>query len=482
MRHRNTWRALLAVVTIAILASCANTPDVTRTYYLPQAELTANVTQSLACDNNFKSLIRVTTVTFQPPKYTRNRGVTGTFAYKALSGVFRDSNVGLTTTSDGRLSGVNASGTGAGTVMLQSLINVGSSIAGVVAHTADGKPGNNDAAPSPPPPALLPGTTLITSICGNIQKLNDASAVVHPVSTKADAATPGSEASAPRANTPVVTLTYSTTIVFNANGTTVPAVAKSSEGTPDAVTNKCSKVKDAQDMASAAAKQSSLSTWRVPVSGASSPVDRELDIDANNAFLLDALTANDAADDCSKAWNALAIREFITPVLDVDVQGKSDQAVAQVAQPASGWGSGFLPLKVSQMYNATVTVERNNAIGLDDKGQPEQTKPYMLAQTTLDVPTDSKDDTLTVPIPEAYLFGQTMFALAIADSGMITQLQYGSTSGASDVTNAVSSIATKLTPKTAEQKAEAVQGQADLIYQNERLAICEANPASCSSK
>jgi len=39
-----------------------------------------------------------------------------------------------------------------------------------------------------------------------------------------------------------------------------------------------------------------------------------------------------------------------------------------------------------------------------------------------------------------------------------------------------------LTPKTAEQKAEAVQGQADLIYQNERLAICEANPASCSSK
>jgi len=55
----------------------------------------------------------------------------------------------------------------------------------------------------------------------------------------------------------------------------------------------------------------------------------------------------------------------------------------------------------------------------------------MLAQTTLDVPTDSKDDTLTIPIPEAYLFGQTTFALAIADSGTIVQLQYGSTSGAS---------------------------------------------------
>jgi hypothetical protein len=88
-------------------------------------------------------------------------------------------------------------------------------------------------------------------------------------------------------------------------------------------------------------------------------------------------------------------------------------------------------------------------------------------------------ETYQVPIPSPTAFGKTAFGIGLSDYGSITTLHYGDTNGAPDATDAMGQIAKALQPKTAEDKANAIKGQADLIAQQQRLIGCEVSPSTC---
>jgi hypothetical protein len=69
--------------------------------------------------------------------------------------------------------------------------------------------------------------------------------------------------------------------------------------------------------------------------------------------------------------------------------------------------------------------------------------------------------------------------VSLSDYGSITSVHYGSNSAAPDVSGTVGAIATALQPQTPEDRAKEIQGQADLIAQQQRLITCELTPAQC---
>lgn len=89
-----------------------------------------------------------------------------------------------------------------------------------------------------------------------------------------------------------------------------------------------------------------------------------------------------------------------------------------------------------------------------------------------------------LPIQKAPLFGENSMKLTLDDNGNIIGLKYGSDSGAGSLVSALNTSyeTLKSEPKattTVAQQAESVKAQADLIYQNERLAQCELKPSLC---
>ena len=84
-----------------------------------------------------------------------------------------------------------------------------------------------------------------------------------------------------------------------------------------------------------------------------------------------------------------------------------------------------------------------------------------------------------VPIPRAAFFGKQSFGVALAESGQVTKISYGKTSGVSAALDAVSALGGLGVGSTTAEKAAAVEAEADLIAQQQRLARCEANPDEC---
>jgi len=77
--------------------------------------------------------------------------------------------------------------------------------------------------------------------------------------------------------------------------------------------------------------------------------------------------------------------------------------------------------------------------------------------------------------PSPAAFGKTAFGVGLSDYGSITSLHYGATNGAPDAAGAIA----KAQPKTAEDKANDIKGQADLIAQQQRLITCRVSPQTC---
>jgi hypothetical protein len=96
--------------------------------------------------------------------------------------------------------------------------------------------------------------------------------------------------------------------------------------------------------------------------------------------------------------------------------------------------------------------------------------------------TRAEADFFYLPIPQAQLFGNQTFALSLSPAGSITKLQYAS-SGAAQASGAAASLAgfvgeLAAKPTPAEEAAK-IKAEADLIYQQQRLALCIATPAAC---
>lgn len=96
------------------------------------------------------------------------------------------------------------------------------------------------------------------------------------------------------------------------------------------------------------------------------------------------------------------------------------------------------------------------------------------------VPVLSARHTYSIPIPQAALFGQQKFELAIDDSGMVTKIAYDKTNGATDAIGLGQAIVDELKPDSAKDRAAALNAEADLIKAQQRLIKCKLDPTTCS--
>jgi hypothetical protein len=87
--------------------------------------------------------------------------------------------------------------------------------------------------------------------------------------------------------------------------------------------------------------------------------------------------------------------------------------------------------------------------------------------------------TYDLPLPKTTAFGKNLLELSLSDAGAITSIHYGKENGLASSMNAASSIVTELKPKSASEQAAQLQARADVIAQQQRLAVCLAEPASC---
>ena len=84
-----------------------------------------------------------------------------------------------------------------------------------------------------------------------------------------------------------------------------------------------------------------------------------------------------------------------------------------------------------------------------------------------------------MPIPGPPLFGKQVFAATFADSGALSSVQYASTTGAGQALNVGNALLTAFQGKTTAEKVLDTQAKADLILQQQRLVLCQADPTSC---
>lgn len=131
-----------------------------------------------------------------------------------------------------------------------------------------------------------------------------------------------------------------------------------------------------------------------------------------------------------------------------------------IAQPRDAVGSAEVPLRLQRMVSFSVQVR-------DAQGD--------IAAKSIPVPTSGS---FVLPVPKAALFGKQSFSLSLADSGRITSLGYGSTSGAAGSLNALSAVAGAETTEENAQAA-AMKAASDLIAQQQRYSNCKLKPTEC---
>lgn len=111
---------------------------------------------------------------------------------------------------------------------------------------------------------------------------------------------------------------------------------------------------------------------------------------------------------------------------------------------------------------------------LHEDGQAEATQ-GLIGSKSLPVPTT---ETFVLPIPKAALFGKQTFVLSLAESGRISTLGYGRTTGVPGAFNAATAASTaEITEDNA--GAAALKAAADLIAQQQRFNTCKLKPTDC---
>ncbi|KAF1720999.1 hypothetical protein CSC76_16655 [Pseudoxanthomonas mexicana] len=122
-------------------------------------------------------------------------------------------------------------------------------------------------------------------------------------------------------------------------------------------------------------------------------------------------------------------------------------------------------LELRQPGSADVVIHRNGCNG-----------PALPAQTIV---APQHGQTFYLPIPRARAFGKQVFALELAESGVITKVQYAKDTGATQGLSVVNAVLPEFQGNTAAEKAKASNDRADEIAANARLAKCLADPTNC---
>ncbi|MBS0353712.1 MAG: hypothetical protein JSR83_07390 [Proteobacteria bacterium] len=368
--------SVLGAVAVTMLNGCANNiPKGSLSYFLPKAETTLTVTQTLTCNATGDALLQV--VTFNPSTvYSSDIHRYKTITPSSISSSVSDADVSFTFTDDGRLSGVNTSTTGQGGTIVKNALAV-AKVAGL--------------APAHVPPAMN-----AKAACTTI-------GVLAP-KTKADGPPPS------------VTITYVRSFEFDMSTGAI-------------------QLKDGDTVGQA--------------------FESEFGTTFTSNTYFRALKSN-------------------IPKLGFDVA-----FVKSTKRDAPNWAGGdstdlVLPLNALAAVHLEIR-------GLKDDLTGGNREPIWSGEVL--VPLTNDADLIKVPIPKPTFFGQRKFSLALAPNGSITKIGYVST-GASDSADALGIIGSAVlaSPKelTTAQQAAALQAQADLIFQQQRLANCQAKPESCT--
>jgi hypothetical protein len=187
----------------------------------------------------------------------------------------------------------------------------------------------------------------------------------------------------------------------------------------------------------------------------------------------------------------------LTAVLNLPPDANSSPFVMLLQQAL---GTGTLAFTVTVSTNGNVPIQPTPEEALASSGKSVAKVPklnvinFVLTGPVGDLSTSVAStvsqaviptrDLVSIPIGESRPFGKITTVLTVAGSGLVNKLEYNKGSGAADLVTAASQIAsqTRPQPQTAAQRAAEIQGQADLIYQQQRLVICQATPTQCPSK
>lgn len=155
--------------------------------------------------------------------------------------------------------------------------------------------------------------------------------------------------------------------------------------------------------------------------------------------------------------------ELRAAALDLKVEvtaGLGQEELQPIAKPADTVSRDEVPLTLQRMVSLSASVkDAQGTIG---------SKSIPVATT----------DVFVVPIPKAALFGKQSFSLTLAESGRITNIGYGRTTGVSGALGAATAIAGAETTED-NIEAAALKAAADLIAQQHRYSNCKLKPSEC---
>jgi hypothetical protein len=465
-------RAGGVVSSAVLMTACASIPDVTASYYFPKAETQITIAQSLACNSDSTKVISAAAVTAKTA-YSSDYDIDGNgYVRKGqlrladLNRAFSDTDISLNFTDDGRLAGINCSNTGQGSTLIKNTVSLASLIVPLVA-TAPTQPAsktplsqdevnkqtiqkvcsiikehaalktaptvdqNNNGANNPQPPAGSdqnnPGANNTPPPVGGGR---NAGANNNPQDSGGSANRSGANNNQGGGGSSVLTLTYSISFLYKDLYREAPKTWRFYI-IPDQALSKC---------------------------GGSAPAPR--------LFI------------CPDANSQSAYKEInaVIPMSLFTVETSPNPVALDQDQYGN---AAFLP----ENGNSNVALLDLNRIAVTDlivrgpAGDLSQSRPIWQGQYPVPL-----REIYQLPIPKAAAFGKQQFTLSLSSYGSITKMEYNKTSGAGDLTDSAAAVAKALQKPTAEQEATALSGQAHLIYQTERLAQCQAEPAKCSSK
>lgn len=127
--------------------------------------------------------------------------------------------------------------------------------------------------------------------------------------------------------------------------------------------------------------------------------------------------------------------------------------------------SGFTAIKLNKTANYQLEVDGPNA-------------DFSVAEMVW-----AEDDVVPVQqwypllVPKGEIFGQQKFVLALSPAGRVTQLEYSANTGVTGLLTSSGNVVNAF--PTVQSEAAAAKAKADLIAQEQRLAVCTATPSKC---
>lgn len=210
----------------------------------------------------------------------------------------------------------------------------------------------------------------------------------------------------------------------------------------------------------------------IPTVGRSAPVKLQASPAAEVAiWQIEAILRKQSAAVEAGAAGSAATSSFAIPDLRRAIATVSLDPIVPGHVPVSRRSAeaGDVLLKLRDPATATIEVELG---GANDR--------YGFAQKVSSGVLLSQSGTeYFIPIPKAALFGQQSFSLAVGESGLVTEIGYGKQGGAPAALGAAHSVIDQFAPATVVERLAATKAEADLIAQQQRLARCHADPASC---